>query len=283
MKEHLLTTEEIAEYLRVEVVTVRRLIARGDLPAYRIGGEFRFMIPDIETFVRSQRVSGPGEKAEEISNKFTERVRKVLILANQEAQEMDHHYIGTEHLLLGILREGGGIAAIALTRSGLNHQDVRQRVLDILEKGKQLVAESMRVQLKVAVQEALGLGRSPDPFDERGLTKRAKKVIDLAIDEARRLNHHYIGTEHLLIAIMREGEGIAAQILIEGYGLQLNTVRELVLQILQEKPAAALPEIPEQAATLLGADEQGVQCGRCSARSPEYFHYCFNCGTKLRD
>lgn len=282
MKEHLLTTEEIAEYLRVEVVTVRRLIARGDLPAYRIGSEFRFMVSDIETFVRSQRVSGSGEKAEEMSNKFTERVRKVLILANQEAQEMDHHYIGTEHLLLGILREGGGVAVIALIRSGLKYQDARQRVLDILEKGKQLVAESTRGQLKAALQEALGLGRSPDPFDERGLTKRAKKVIELAIDEARRLNHHYIGTEHLLIAIMREGEGLAAQVLIEGYGLQLKTVRELVLQILQEKPMTAPPEVPEQAATLLSADEQGIPCNTCSARNPAYFHYCFNCGTKLQ-
>ncbi len=282
--EPLLTTEEIADYLRVEVVTVRRLVTRGELPAYRIGSEFRFIAPDIEAFVKDQRVTWPGANPGDAVEKFTERARKVFILANEEAQQWDHHYIGTEHLLLALVREGEGVAAVMLTRSGLKLEDVRQRVVDILERGQQRAGGSQPAQFKLVVQELLSLGHTSSPFGERPLTRRAKKVIDLAVDEARRLNHHYIGTEHLLLALVREGDGIAAQILVEGYGLTLDKVRELVMSILQQgHTPPAPPEIPEQAATLLSADEQGIQCGTCRARSPEYFHYCFNCGGKLQN
>jgi excisionase family DNA binding protein len=277
MEQRLLTTEEVAEYLRVEVVTVRRLVTRGELPAYRIGGEFRFMIPDIQDFVKSQRVGRTGAGFD----KFTERVRRTLTLANQEAAELGHNYVGTEHLLLGLVSEGEGVAAMVLLRSGIDFKDVRQRIMDIIERPAQRTTEHPAAQIKAAVQGALSFGMGRTPFGERSLTPRAKKVIELGADEARSLGHHYIGTEHLLLGILREGEGIAAQILIGAYNLQLNQVRDLVLQILQETNTMPLPEIPEQAATLLGENEQGVKCSRCGARSPEYFRYCFHCGLKF--
>lgn len=271
-----MTTEEIAEYLRVEVVTVRRLVARGDLSAYRIGGEFRFMIPDVEAFVKSQRVGSSGEK--DSSHKFTERMLKVLSLADVEAQELQHHYIGTEHFLLGLLREGEGIAAIALARSGVNYPDAHQHVLNLLERGQQPSGGAQR-QVKAALQEILGMNRTAQDTEERGLTRRASKVLELAIDEARRFNHHYVGTEHLLLALVREGEGIAAKVLVESYGLKLAQVRQLIVDILSEN-RTSLP-VPEQAATLLAENEQGVLCAKCGARNPDYFHHCFNCGLNL--
>lgn len=277
--EPLLTTEEVAEYLKVEVVTVRRLVTRGELPAYRIGGEFRFIASDVEGFVKSQRVI--TREVIDMFAKFTERMRKVLEFSNQEAGELGHHYIGTEHLLLGLVREGAGVAAQALVRSGHELPAVRQYVIDIIEKGSQHAAESPAAQIKAAVQGALGVGRTPNPSGERGLTQRAKKVLELAVEEAKRMDHHYIGTEHLLLGILREGEGIGARVLMQDCGLRLEAMRELVAQILQEIPTTPIPEIPEQAATLLGENEEGVTCGRCDARSPEYFRYCFHCGLKL--
>lgn len=279
LMEPLLTTEEIAEYLRVEVVTVRRLVTRGELPAYRIGGEFRFIAPDVENFVRNQRVSAENLRGE--FDKFTERTRKVLNFANMEAAELDHNFIGTEHLLLGVMREGEGVAAMALRRSDLNFKDLRQRVMDIIEKGSQKAAERPAAQIKAAVQSALNLGRSPNPFGERGLTLRAKKVIELAATEARLMGHRYIGTEHLLLGMLREGDGLAAHVLSEAGALKLEPMRELVLQILQENTTLSVPEIPEQAATLLTENEQGMECNRCGARSPDYFRFCFHCGLKF--
>jgi len=277
--EPLLTTEEVAEYLRVEVVTVRRLITRGELPAYRIGGEFRFTASDVEGFVKGQRVT--AKEAVDVFGKFTERARKVLSFANQEAGELNHSYIGTEHLLLGLVREGEGVAARALIRSGHNLQDVHQRTMEVIEAAADATEKPM-AQIKSAVQGVLGKSPSPNPPGERGMTGRAKKVIELGVEEARRMGHHYIGTEHLLLGILREGGGLAADVLIEGCGLKFDAVRDLVLQILQETPTMVLPEIPELAATLLDEQEQGVVCGRCSARSPEYFRYCFHCGLSLQ-
>lgn len=277
--EPLLTTEEVAGYLRVEVVTVRRLVTRGDLQAYRIGGEFRFMEPDIESFVRSQRVSADDSRT--AFEKFTERVRNVLDFANQEAVELDHNYIGTEHLLLGIIREGEGVAAQALLRSGLSFKEIRQYTMEVVETAQTRASGSPKAQLKTFMQGVFSSGRDPDSFGERALTARAKKVIELSLDEARRMDHHYIGTEHLLLGILREGNGLAAGVLIDKCGLQLDLVRKLVLQILQETSTISLPEIPEQAATLLNENEPGVECRRCGARSPEYFRYCFHCGLKF--
>ena len=132
--------------------------------------------------------------------KFSERARRVLSLAQEEAQRFNHNYIGTEHILLGLARETDGVAARVMSSLGVELSKVRS-----------------------AVEFIIGRGERPSPGDI-GLTPRAKKVIELAVDEARRLSHHYIGTEHLLIGIMREGEGVAAGVL-ESLGVSLDKVR----------------------------------------------------------
>src|SRR5438876_1353260 len=142
-------------------------------------------------------------------DKFTERARKVLSLAQEEAQRFQHTYIGTEHLLLGLVREGEGVAAKVLNKLGVELEKVRSAVEFIIGRGDRIVV------------------------GEIGLTPRAKKVIELAVDEARRLNHHYIGTEHLLLGLVREGEGIAAGVL-ESLGVNLEKVRTQTIQVLSQ-------------------------------------------------
>jgi len=132
-------------------------------------------------------------------DKFTERARKVMQLAQEEAQRLHHNYIGTEHLLLGLLREGEGVAGKVLTRLGVDLERTRQAIEDVVGRGDQLV------------------------LGEIGLTPRAKHVIALAVDEARHLHHSYIGTEHLLLGLLREGKGIGAGVL-ERFGLRLQEV-----------------------------------------------------------
>ena len=142
-------------------------------------------------------------------DKFTTRARKVLSLAQEEAQRFQHNYIGTEHLLLGLVREGEGVAAKVLEDLGVELIQVRSAVEFIINRGDRIVV------------------------GEIGLTPRAKKVIELAVDEARRLNHHYIGTEHILLGLVREGEGIAAGVL-ESQGVNLEKVRTGTLKVLNQ-------------------------------------------------
>lgn len=142
-------------------------------------------------------------------NRFTKRAMKVIQLAQEEAQRFQHNYIGTEHLLLGLVREGEGVAAKVLSNLGVELNKVRSAVESIIGRGDRVV------------------------LGEIGLTPRAKKVIELAVDEARRLNHHFIGTEHLLLGLMREGEGIGAGVL-ESFGLSLQQVRAQTIQVLNE-------------------------------------------------
>jgi hypothetical protein len=148
-------------------------------------------------------------------DRFTERARTVMQLAQEEAQRLQHNYIGTEHLLLGLLREREGVAGKVLTRLGVDLDQARQAVEGIVGRGEHLVS------------------------GEIGLTPRAKKVVELAVDEARRLNHHYVGTEHLLLGLLREGQGIGAGVL-ESFGLSLQVVRAHILQVLNEKKRPTL-------------------------------------------
>ena len=141
--------------------------------------------------------------------KFSERARRVLSLAQEEAQRFNHNYIGTEHILLGLVRETEGGAAKVLANLNVELAKVRS-----------------------AVEFIIGRGERPTPGDI-GLTPRAKKVIELAVDEARRLDHHYIGTVHLLIGLMREGEGVAAGVL-ESLGVTLEKVRGETNRILSQ-------------------------------------------------
>jgi ATP-dependent Clp protease ATP-binding subunit ClpC len=148
-------------------------------------------------------------------DKFTERARRVLTLAQEEAHRFNHNYIGTEHILLGLVREGDGVAAKVLANLGVELNKVRSAVEFIIGRGDRTV------------------------LGEIGLTPRAKKVIELAVDEARRLTHSYIGTEHLLLGLVREGEGIAAGVL-ESLGVNLERVRAETTRILSaSQPQAA--------------------------------------------
>ena len=207
MEQRLLTTEDVAEYLRVDVVTVRRLVTKGDLTAYRVGGEFRFMRSDVEDFVRQQRVVAKEEPNRGQFDKFTERARKVLTLSSEEAIRLKHNYVGTEHLLLGLVAEGEGVAARVLQNMGVALDDVRKRVEYLIGHGDQTVTPPI------------------------GLTPRAKKVIELAVEEARYIGHHYIGTEHILLGMIREGEGIGPKVL-EMMKVNLEQARWETLKVL---------------------------------------------------
>ena len=165
-------------------------------------------------------------------DKFTERARKVLTLAQEEAQRFNHNYIGTEHLLLGLVREGEGVAAKVLANMGVELNKVRSAVEFIIGRGDRMV------------------------MGEIGLTPRAKKVIELAVDEARRLNHHYIGTEHLLLGLVREGEGIAAGVL-ESLGVSLDKVRAQVIHVLSQSSSYTQHE-SRQATRTPTIDQMGI-------------------------
>ncbi len=174
-------------------------------------------------------------------DKFTERARKVLTLAQEEAQRFNHNYIGTEHLLLGLVREGDGVAAKVLANLGVELNKVRSAVEFIIGRGDRTVTGDI------------------------GLTPRAKKVIELAVDEARRLNHHYIGTEHLLLGLVREGEGIAAGVL-ESLGVSLDKVRNQIIHVLNQsqpysqqesKQASRTPVIDQMGMDLTAAARTG--------------------------
>jgi len=151
-------------------------------------------------------------------DKFTERVRKVMYLAREEAARLKHDYIGTEHLLLGVIREGEGIAATVLNNLGLDLDAIRQAV------------ESM----VAATGGTLTIGEIP-------FTPRAKRVLELSVDEARQLGHNYVGTEHLLLGLIREGEGVAARVLLE-LGVDRKKVREETLKLLGGTPSVSQPE-----------------------------------------
>lgn len=156
-------------------------------------------------------------------NRFTDRARKVLILAQQEAAKYGHGYIGTEHLLLGLLREGEGVAAKALDSLGLAIDSVREQVENILGKGQ-------------------------EQANDIGYTPRAKKVIELAMEEALRLGHNYVGTEHILLGLIREGEGIAAQVLA-GLGVDINLMRQRVIEMLGGYSLSGQTAQPKASAT----------------------------------
>jgi ATP-dependent Clp protease ATP-binding subunit ClpC len=139
--------------------------------------------------------------------RFTDRARRVVVLAQEEARMLNHNYIGTEHILLGLIHEGEGVAAKALESLGISLDAVRQQVEEIIGQGQQ--APSGHI-----------------PF-----TPRAKKVLELSLREALQLGHNYIGTEHILLGLIREGEGVAAQVLVK-LGADLNKVRQQVIQLL---------------------------------------------------
>jgi ATP-dependent Clp protease ATP-binding subunit ClpC len=170
--------------------------------------------------------------------RFTDRARRVVVLAQEEARMLHHNYIGTEHLLLGLVHEGEGVAALALTGMGIQLEAVRGEVERIIGQG-----------------QATSAGHIP-------FTPRAKKVLELSLREALQLGHNYIGTEHILLGLVREGEGVAAQVL-QMLGADLNRVRQAVIRLLGEKGQGPSPG-PGEEVEGEGA-LTGPRCPRCSA------------------
>ena len=199
--------------ITITVVEIREdkvrlgVISPKDIPVHRqevfeaIHGKSAAVLPSPTT-------PEPKKGSEEPYHRFTDRARKVLQLANQEAQRFKHEYIGTEHILLGLVKEGTGVAVNVLKNLDTNPEKIRREVEQIVLAGPEMVT----------------IGKLPQ-------TPRAKKVIEFAIEEARNLNHNYVGTEHLLLGLLREEEGVAAQVLMN-LGLRLETVREEVLTLL---------------------------------------------------
>jgi ATP-dependent Clp protease ATP-binding subunit ClpC len=177
---------------------------------------------------------------------FTERVRKVLAMAREEAARLHHEYVGTEHILLGLIREGEGVAATVLQNLSVELDDIQQKIEETVKKGK------------------AGQTTGPDlPY-----TSRAKKVLELAMSEARELNHSYVGTEHLLLGLLREEKGIAAQVLTDA-GVNLDAARAETLRILGT-------EMPQGGAQQAGGQPpaQAAPKGEKKSKTPALDHFC---------
>ncbi|HEX9393457.1 MAG TPA: ATP-dependent Clp protease ATP-binding subunit [Gemmatimonadales bacterium] len=175
---------------------------------------------------------------------FTDRVRKVLQMAREEAARLHHEYVGTEHILLGLIREGEGVAAAVLTNLNVDLEEIQQKIEETVKKGKAAAAAG------------------PDlPY-----TSRAKKVLELAMSEARELNHSYVGTEHLLLGLLREEKGIAAQVLTDA-GVNLEQARAETLRLLgSEMPAAPAGAGPGAQPTTPKSEKK--------SKTPALDHFC---------
>jgi ATP-dependent Clp protease ATP-binding subunit ClpA len=209
-----------------------------------------------------------------VFERFTNRARRVVVLAQEEARMLNHNYIGTEHLLLGLIHEGEGVAAKALESLGISLDAVRNQV-----------------------EEIIGQGQSA-PTGHIPFTPRAKKVLELSLREALQLGHNYIGTEHILLGLAREGEGVAAQVLVNR-GAGLDAVRGAVLKLLDltgevVKAEAVVPEVEparwpvcprcrkplEETAGYRVLDVAAAAGGEGDARAVT-FAFCQHCGTWL--
>ncbi len=189
--------------------------------------------------------------------KFTEQAEKVLSLAQEEAHRFQHNYTGPEHLLLGLLQSDEDGASSVLRHLGVELNQLRHAVEFVMKGSPVLI--------------------------RRSLNPQAKKIVELAFEEALRLNHHSVGSEHLLLGIVRENNSIAAGIL-GSLGIDIEKVRtQTVQEVLshQEESVEASPLVPPEAALLLRESEQALTCHHCGTHCPDDFHYCFNCGHKL--
>ena len=183
---------------------------------------------------------------------FTERVRKVLAMAREEAARLHHEYVGTEHILLGLIREGEGVAAAVLQNLNVDLDEIQQKIEEMVKKGK--------------AAQATG----PDlPY-----TSRAKKVLELAMGEARELNHSYVGTEHLLLGLLREEKGIAAQVLADA-GVNLDTARAETLRLLgTEMPQGGGSSATGQAGGSAVVPQAPTKAGEKKSKTPALDHFC---------
>lgn len=198
--EPLLTTEEVATFLHVEAVTVRRLVTRGELPAYRVAGEYRFLSRDLHEYLQQQRIEGGrtqpsdqlrGEAWQQFAGRYkpSNLAQQALDYASQEALRLQQPVIGPEHLLLGLLRVPDGVAARLLTEFGIQLEAAQQVVEAICGRGE---------------------GNPPDVL---ALTTSAKRIVSEAHAEAKQRKHPSMNTEHLLLALVRPRDRVVAQVL----------------------------------------------------------------------
>ena len=199
--------------------------------------------------------------------RFTDRARRVVVLAQEEARLLDHNYIGTEHILLGLVREGEGVAARALESLHISLATVRGDIESTVGKG-----------------EATPAGHIP-------FTPRAKKVLELSLREALQLGHNYIGTEHILLGLVREGEGVAARVL-QKQGADLDRVRQTVIQLLSgyvAEPVAApgaesRPSAERAGRAVTPGEVRRAQALLSSTKgNPEDYPLCPNCSASLAE
>ena len=184
---------------------------------------------------------------------FTERVRKVLAMAREEAARLHHEYVGTEHILLGLIREGEGVAAAVLQNLSVDLDDIQQKIEETVKKGK--------------AAQATG----PDlPY-----TSRAKKVLELAMGEARELNHSYVGTEHLLLGLLREEKGLAAQVLADA-GVNLDAARTETLRLLgtEMPPGGGASATGQPGTPPTGVAQAATKGGEKKSKTPALDHFC---------
>ncbi len=236
--EPLLTTEDVANYLKVDVVTVRRLVSRGELAAYRVGNEYRFTQADMREFLKRQRVPVPtmdrmqrapafepfdrmvkpltfsivagNARPKALFESWTRPAKRVLAHAQEEAERLQHPHIGTEHILLGLVRDHEGIAGKVLEELGAHPEQARS-----------------------AVEFMVGRGEDAGKREERALTSAAKQSIEQAMEAAQRLGHHYIGTEHLLLGLVAD-MSVALGVL-EVLGISPAQVQQAVMRALQQE------------------------------------------------
>ncbi len=220
----------------------------------------RDLVDGVDTEIDIGRRHGDrGLSSVQVFERFTDRARRVVVLAQEEARMLNHNYIGTEHILLGLVRERDGVAAKALDSLNIRLDAVRREVEEIIGQGQAAITGHI-------------------PF-----TPRAKKVLELSLREALQLGHNYIGTEHILLGLIREGEGVAAQVL-QKLGADLNRVRQTVIQLLSGYTAGAevrrveggaeMAEMEEELATEISptavpAAEDAPMCPNCFAALDE--------------
>jgi ATP-dependent Clp protease ATP-binding subunit ClpA len=192
-----------------------------------------------------------------VFERFTDRARRVVVLAQEEARMLNHNYIGTEHILLGLVRERDGVAAKALESLNISLEAVRQQVEEIIGRG-----------------QAAPTGHIP-------FTPRAKKVLELSLREALQLGHNYIGTEHILLGLIREGEGVAAQVL-QKLGADLDRVRQTVIQLLSGYTAGAAVRKAEGGAEMAEMEEDlATEIAPTAVPAAEDAPTCPNCFAAL--
>tara|TARA_B100000614_G_scaffold262909_1_gene300507 strand:+ start:81048 stop:81689 length:642 start_codon:yes stop_codon:yes gene_type:complete len=160
--------------------------------------------------------------------RFTDRARKIMALANQECQRLNHEYIGTEHILLGLAKEGNGVGCAALKKLGVSLDDIIANVNKLVRKGPEMVT----------------MGRLPQ-------TPRAKKIVEYAIEQAKGLGHNYVGSEHILLGILQEHDGVAAQILMN-MGVTIDKTKTAIVQVLTDSDDGITDEVRRIAESVLG-------------------------------